>query len=225
MQIHSVKCGFLFFRLFKRNNTAILLMVATFFFSQVVIAQQRYQHILFAKIDSITNIPYGSAIGIKGQSETLLLDVFKPPREDKVRYRPMVIYIHGGGFVNGTKSSDLSAMICKGFAKRGYVAATIGYRLGVESPRNNAAYYEAMYRAQQDAKAAVRFFRKNAEEYGIDATQIFVVGGSAGAMTALAVAYMDKEEIPTEIDQSKWGDLDGNSGNAGVSSSVQGVIN
>jgi acetyl esterase/lipase len=82
-----------------------------------------------------------------------------------------------------------------------------------------------MYRAQQDGRAAVRFFRKHAEEYGIDTAQIFISGTSAGAMTCLAMAYMDEHEAPAAIDRSTWGSLEGNSGNAGYSSRVQGVIN
>lgn len=188
-------------------------------------AQKRYQEELFNRIDSFKNLSYGKAINIKGEEENLLLDVFVPPVADKIRYRPLVIFIHGGGFVNNTKSSVLSNTICTTLSKKGYVTATIDYRLGVANPKNNIQYFEAMYRAQQDAKAAVRYFKKNAEDYGIDKTQIFVVGASAGAMTALALAYMDEKEIPEGVDIAKWGSLDGNSGNLGFSSSIAGVIN
>jgi len=44
-------------------------------------------------------------------------------------------------------------------------------------------------------------------------------------MTALSVAYMDQDEIPSDIDQSKWGNLEGNGGSAGFSTKVQGVFN
>ena len=191
----------------------------------VATGQKRYQDILFKKIDSLVNIQYGKAINIKGEEEKLLLDVFLITKEDKVRYRPLLIFIHGGGFSAKSKSTDLSTIICTKFAQKGYVTATIDYRLGVEEPKGNVQYLEALYRAQQDAKAAVRYFRNNSELYGIDKSQIFIAGASAGGMTALAVAYMDATEVPNSINKNKWGDLDGTSGNAGASSKVQGVLN
>lgn len=78
-----------------------------------------------------------------------------------------MIFIHGGGFQNNSKTGGYSAIVCQGFAKRGYVSATIDYRLGVEKSgtdssgkpaKTNTDYWEALYRAQQDGKAAVRFF-------------------------------------------------------------------
>lgn len=188
-------------------------------------AQKRYADNLFLDVDSIVNIPYGKAVNIKNENETLLLDVFLPPKADKVRYRPLIIFIHGGGFVGKTKSTDLSTLICTNFARKGYVVATIDYRLGVEQPKLHKQFLEAMYRAQQDAKAAIRYFRKHSVDYGIDKSQIFVCGASAGAMTALAVAYMNVDEVPAEIDTTIWGSLEGNSGNEGYASNVQGVIN
>lgn len=115
--------------------------------------------------------------------------------------------------------------MCVSFAKKGYVIASIDYRLGIEHEGEIADYHEALYRAQQDGKAAIRFFRKHADKYGIDTAQIFLTGSSAGSKTALAIAYMDENEIPKDIDQSKWGTLEGNSGNEGYSSKVKGVMN
>ena len=150
-----------------------------------------------------------------------------------MKYRPLVIFIHGGGFQNNSKTGSYSSIVCRGFARRGYVSATIDYRLGVEKSgfdsgkpaKTNTDYWEAMYRAQQDGKAAVRFFRRYFEKYGIDTSQIFITGSSAGSMTCLAMAYMDEDEIPAEINKGKWGTLEGNSGNPGYSSKVHGVIN
>jgi lysophospholipase L1-like esterase len=91
--------------------------------------------------------------------------------------------------------------------------------------KTNHDYNEALYRAQQDGKAAIRFFRRYADKYGIDTAQIFLAGSSAGSKTALAIAYMNENEIPSDIDQKKWGDIEGNSGNEGYSSKVKGVLN
>ena len=188
-------------------------------------ALKRYKIDIFTNIDSLIDIPYGEAINLKGEKEKLLLNVFLPPASDTVKKRPLVIFIHGGGFRNNNKSSSISNKLGIRLGKKGFVVASIDYRLGIATTNTNKDYHEAMYRAQQDARAAVRFFRKNASKYRIDENQIFLSGSSAGAMTALSVAYMDQGEIPSDIDQSKWGNLEGNGGSAGFSTKVQGVFN
>lgn len=213
------------------RNTIFLLFIIAFFQAN---AQKRFKTEIFSEVDSISNIQYGQAINIKGENEKLLLDVFTPPKPDTLKYRPLVIFIHGGGFQNNSKNGSYSSILCAKFAKRGYVTATIDYRLGVEKSgigvdgkkeKTNTDYAEALYRAQQDGKAAIRFFRRYADKYGVDTSQIFITGSSAGSKTCLAVAYMDETEVPKEIDKNKWGSLEGNSGNEGYSSKVRGVMN
>jgi len=188
-------------------------------------AQKRFQSEIFTTIDSVTNIPYGQAVNLKGVEEKLFLDIILPPKTDTLKYRPLLIFIHGGGFRSNSKNGAYSSMVCNSFAKRGYVTATIDYRLGVGKENTNNDYMEALYRAQQDGKAAVRFFRRYAEKYGIDTSQIFITGSSAGSKTCMALAYMDEKDVPPGINIQKWGSLDGASGNPGYSSSVHGVIN
>lgn len=184
----------------------------------------RYKSDVFNDIDSLIDIQYGEAVNIENVLEKLKLDIYQP-KFDNIKYRPLMICIHGGGFVNGNKSNGFQVGLAKNMAKKGYVMASINYRLGVAKPRTDTTYMEAMLRAVQDAKAAVRFFRKNAITYGIDTTKIFIMGGSAGSMTALNVAYLDHHELPTFIDIKTLGSLEGNSGNPGYSSKVHGVIN
>lgn len=186
---------------------------------------KRYKNEIFTNIDSIVDVEYGQAVNLKGENEKLLLNVFLPTAIDTVNERPLVIFIHGGGFRNNNKSSSISNKLGIALGKKGYVVASIDYRLGIEKTNSIKDYHEALYRAQQDARAAVRFFRKNASTYGVDTAQIFLAGSSAGSMTALAVAYMNENEVPSDIDQSKWGSLEGNSGNEGFTSRVQGVLN
>jgi lysophospholipase L1-like esterase/dienelactone hydrolase len=190
-------------------------------FSQV---KKRFKEVIFENIDSTLNIQYGEAVNVKGKNEKLLLDVFAPAN-DSMKKRPLMIFIHGGGFQNNTKTGSFSSLICMGLAKRGYVSATIDYRLGIEKPKNDTNYFEAMYRAVQDAKAAVRFFRKNGDKYGVDTSQIFIMGSSAGSKTAMHLAYLSQDEIPSYIDVNKLGLLEGTSGNEGFSSKVNGVVN
>lgn len=189
-------------------------------------AQQRYQSEIFSSIDSVTNIEYGQALNIKGNKEKLLLDIYMPTAQmDTIKKRPVLLFIHGGGFQNNSKTGGFSNMLCLSFAKRGYVTVSIDYRLGIENDKSNADYASALYRAQQDGKAAIRYLRKYANLYNIDTDQIFITGSSAGSKTCLAIAYMDETEVPATIDQAKWGSLEGASGNEGYSSKVSGVIN
>ncbi len=210
-----------------------LLLICPIFFVTSLLAQKRYKDEIFTSIDSVNNIQYGEAKNIKGENEKLLLDVFMPPKIDSNQKRPLLIFIHGGGFVNNSKTGTFSGKVCNAFAKRGYVTASIDYRLGVEkngfdsgkAVKSNNDYAEALYRAQQDGKAAIRFFRKYANQYGIDTSQIFITGSSAGSKTCLAIAYLNENEIPRGVDVNKWGSLEGNSGNEGYSSKVAGVMN
>lgn len=207
--------------IFKIGCVALLFLSVNVVFAQNSI---RYKSEIFTDFDTISNVQYGEAINLSNENEKLLLTVYTP-RLDVEKNRPLIIFIHGGGFINGDKSKGFQVKFSKYFAKRGYVTSSINYRLGVNKTKTDTDYAEAMFRAVQDAKAAVRFFRKHADEYGIDSNQIFISGGSAGGMTALQLAYMDQNEVPEGVDQNKWGNLEGNSGNEGFSSKVSGVIN
>ncbi len=207
----------------KRNIQAFLVLL----FCLPVFAahaQKRFRQPVFTAIDSIADVAYGQATNLKGEQQQLLLNMYLP-QGDTMKHRPVLIFIHGGGFLNNTRFGGYGAKICTAFAKRGYVTATIDYRLGIAETRTNTDYAEALYRAQQDGKAAVRFFRRYADQYGIDTAQIFIAGSSAGSMTCLGMAYMKEQDIPSGINKAKWGSLEGSSGNEGYSSKVQGVIN
>ena len=213
-----------------RKNSSIIrkfILLTLFILYTVIVgySQKRYKDFIFTNVDSLLNIKYGRAINYKNETEDLYLDIITPSKKDTITKRPLVIFIHGGGFKNNSKTGSFSSLLCTSFAKRGYVTATIDYRLGIEKGGSIKDYHEALYRAQQDGKAAIRFFRRYAEKYGIDTSQIFITGSSAGSKTALAIAYMDEVEIPIDVDQSKLGSLEGESGNEGYSSKVKGVIN
>ncbi len=115
------------------------------------------------------DIQYGAA-GAK--VVTLMMDVVRPRKADELC--PAVVCIHGGGFRRGSRDSYLP--LCIRLAQRGYVAATVSYRL---SPQDQ---FPAPV---HDVKAAVRWLRANAARFGIDPERIGVTGGSAGGHLAL----------------------------------------
>jgi acetyl esterase/lipase len=121
----------------------------------------------------------------------LKMDIYRPAI-DTVNNRPVIIFAFGGAFINGDKSNEGMVLLCREFAKRGYVTASMNYRLGMNVTDQELSK-RAVYRALQDGRSAVRFFRKNAAAYGVDANKIFLSGQSSGALLALHSVFIDKD--------------------------------
>lgn len=168
------------------------------------------------------DVSYGTAESFCGdEMETLTLDIFKPLNDDNT-LRPLLITIHGGGFISGSKESMDS--INADFARRGYVVASIEYRKGIhiseDSPTLNecmfnvnpclnvfsgffgacshpidrAEVYRTMYRSIQDAKGAIRFMKERHQIDSTDLEKVFIGGASAGGFIAMGAAYLDQKE-------------------------------
>jgi len=146
-------------------------------------------------IEEILNIEYGV-----GGERKLHLDLYLPKGRKKAT--PAIIFIHGGAWKGG-KRSDMK-FYCVKFAEKGYVTATVTYRLTGESPFPAAVH---------DVKCAVRWLRVNAIKYKIDPESIVVSGNSAGGHLSMMIGYSDDPS------------LEGSGGNNGVSSSVCAVVN
>lgn len=119
------------------------------------------------------DLTYSSLAGYR----PLILDLYKPA--NSTQPRALVIYIHGGGWIGGhTRHSgafeDWPGVLAS-LARRGYVVASVEYRLSGEAPFPAAV---------QDVKAAIRWLRAHATEFGIDKSRAVVWGGSAGGQLA-----------------------------------------
>jgi acetyl esterase/lipase len=198
----------------------ILLSLFTFILQHIY--SQRYLTPVFDASDITKNIAYGSALTYQNINKQLKLDFYEP-KNDIITKRPLIIYMHGGGFTdtNQTKSFPHIAMFCDSFARRGYTVASIDYRL--DTSISNRAIINAMH----DARAAVRFFKANAALYKIDTTKIFLGGESAGAITALSVNYINKTSelaYPPVAPYSKDNTVEGASGNPGYSSKTKATL-
>lgn len=157
--------------------------------------------------DSLLNIPYGTAINFNGSLDTLTMDVYTPICDDinHVSRKPLLLLIHGGAFLAGDKNEMTN--LCKQFAKRGYVTATINYRLGFIPDDANwscnypnyscvfasdsAEWYRSYFRAIQDGKGALRYLINRNTAFKIDTNNVFIAGESAGAFLALGIGLMD----------------------------------
>lgn len=122
----------------------------------------------------------------------LKMDIYRP--KDLEGIHPLILFIHGGAFYVGDKQEPAYIDFCKSFASMGYVTASMNYRMGFHAGKGEIE--RAGYVALQDAHAAMRFLVSNAEKYGIDTSEIYVAGSSAGSITALNLAYMTEEKRP-----------------------------
>lgn len=121
-----------------------------------------------------------------GSQNDWVLDLAMP-KSDTSKRRPAIVVIHGGGWLEGDKSSFSTPKNRPpgnviDFAELGFVAITINYRLSKQAP------FPA---ALQDCKCAVRWLRANAEKYHVDPERIGAWGNSAGGHLALMLALMN----------------------------------
>lgn len=140
----------------------------------------------------------------------LHLDIHVPPGADAGSRRPLLLWIHGGGLVEGSKS--VLKPFALTYARAGYVVAMPNYRLTPALAGNGLLYEHVMRQATEDTMNAVRWLRVHAAEYGIDPDRIALVGYSAGGSVALTHAIA-ADELDTVV-----------SDHAGVSSRVSGAI-
>lgn len=181
---------------------------------------ERYQNEIFSNVEIKSDLVYGKAKGLwtrspysddpyittlsKGLVKSfndpelmdLKLDVYYP-KTDIFKNRPLVMLIHGGAFYIGSKESAAEQSLATSLAKRGYLVASIDYRLGFKLIPSDVEL--SAYRAVQDAHAALRFLSHNAVGLGINPSQIYVGGTSAGAVASLNVAFLDNDERPERI--------------------------
>ena len=178
----------------------------------------------------------------------LSMDIYTPSG-DNCNNRPLLIFAHGGTFIFGNKSNPTMVDLCESFAKKGYVTASINYRLAGDIVgfiqqftfyTDTESAYEVVLNATMDGKAAIRYFRKNVAEnnntYGIDVNQIWGGGNSAGGILFLHAAHIQsKEEFIAPLDANRASiaeniinsftdGIEGDSGNPGYSSDLSGVI-
>jgi acetyl esterase/lipase len=173
-------------------------------------APLRYRDEVFTAATTTSNVTFGSAVSQTGATVTLQGDVYQPTG-DAVQGRPAIVWVHGGGFSGGNKSSPEIVDEATVFAKKGFVGFSINYRLwsgGCFPPTTQCL--TAIVDAKHDAQAAVRFLRANASTYRIDPNRIAIAGTSAGAITALNVGY-GSEDV-------------GTSGNPGFPSTVRAAV-
>jgi predicted esterase len=142
---------------------------------------------------------YGKALRFDGGWDSLRMNIFKPVGDENM-HRPLLVMVHGGGFYGGNRSQFDA--LCQWYAQRGYVTATISYRLGFNKLLFDYPFtfdqheiIRAIYRGMQDTRGAIRFLKDRVAQDSIDINRIALVGGSAGGFISLAATYLD---LPSE---------------------------
>jgi acetyl esterase/lipase len=160
-----------------RYHTAIAFMLALLVtplclstMNQAGAAEARFE------VETHDDVVYGTGAG-----EDLKLDLALPKGVETPR--PALVFIHGGGWAAGNKR--MFRPLIKQAAERGFVAASVGYRL---APKHR-------FPAQvEDCKCAVRWLRAHADEFNVNPDQIGASGASAGAHLAMMLGTMDSQD-------------------------------
>ncbi len=199
-----------------KNN---LLLGACLLISSVGFGQ-RYLTPQFSNVTVTKNVVYGKNYGYGSAFsalEDLKMDVYLPDG-DTASKRPVIIFGHAGSYLTlypwGIKEQYSVVELCTRFAKLGYVAVSIDYRLGwsagdpVDKVREKTII-NAVYLAGQDYKTAIRYFKKDAYTDNLwkaDPCKVFIAGTNSGGYSALAAGNLDKT---SELSQLKFLDAQG----------------
>lgn len=144
--------------------------------------------------NEVENLAYGA-------SDHQKFDFYKP-NVDTPQKRPLIVVLHPGGFVVGSKDDLITTQLSRDFCRRGFKVAAVNYRLiGMDWKSDWKALVTKTYtrtkiiEAVNDARQAIQYLNDQSDELGIDKENIFVVGFSAGAIIANHLVFSDKKEV------------------------------
>ena len=191
--------------------TAII-FISAFTISAHAQQGKRYRDISFTNVDIKYNSSYAADTVTVKDSDDYKFDLYTP-HGDVSHNRPLVIWMHGGGFALGSKSDDNIQLWSKTFARRGYVCAAINYRKGKKLYLLDfKKLVKSCYPAVLDARQAVKYFRAHSAELGVDPKRIILAGNSAGGIIALQAAFGTNRELADSLripNPEAFGDIDG----------------
>ena len=118
-----------------------------------------------------------------GPYDENLFDIYLPPSKEPT---PLLIYIHGGGFTGGSRDTSGHQERVLSYLVEGVAYASCDYRL-LQSPDP-----DGVLKPMQDSTRCLQFIRHHAEQFNIDPSNVVLMGGSAGAGTALWIGFSDE---------------------------------
>jgi dienelactone hydrolase len=164
-----------------------------------------------AQLSILPNVKYGEKANFRNTQYTsiqtkevelkqarldLTMDIAIPPNASASSRQPLLVLIHGGGFVTGDKSDMY--LEAYSYAQAGYVVATINYRL-TQNQSNDTTRLLSRLHALEDVGNAIRYLKKNATAYFIDTTRILSIGSSAGGGLSIVNA-IERDAATSTID-------------------------
>ena len=176
-----------------------LLLLSFIILSKATYTQElqnnRFKDLVYKKATKLKNQSYTTNIPAGAKKKAFRFDLYQP-ENDTSSTRPLIIWMHGGGFKLGSKRSRGIPAWSKTFAQRGYVCAAINYRKSRKKPlRNFNDLAGACYDAVLDLNQAVLYFKNNQALYRIDTNCIILGGNSAGAIIAMQAVYSSPYEL------------------------------
>jgi Secretion system C-terminal sorting domain len=193
-----------------------ILLVIAMLFSMVSFAQKdRFVKPIFSSVKSTMGIPYCENYTFEPfllqqpNTHTKKIQLkcdFYEPTGDQLKKRPLVIFLHTGNFIpqpsfggstEGRTTDSVLVELSTRLAKMGYACASADYRIGwaptsTDETTRKFTLINAAYRGVQDIRSCIRFFKLNADKYGVDTTRITVFGSGTGGYISLAAASLDK---------------------------------
>ena len=153
----------------------------------------------------------------EGNEKKLRIGLVRPIDHLPDKKRPLVIGLQGSGFVNTCFPEPCYIKYSENvlepyFIPQGFITASVQYRLNslfdLQTLKvNDEKLKETHYKALQDARRAIAYIFENAETFGVDTDNVFLIGTSAGAITALHTVYLDDNEVPKDLSE-KYGKLE-----------------
>ncbi len=196
----------------------------------IVSCSKTKNKIIAAPGQTFTNVLYATAPDTANRQENLSMDIDLPKSVSGNARYPLMLLIHGGGFMEGDKKEMASHSSV--LADSGYVGATINYRLGWQRGSNKcdgnvSSEYDALYCAVQDANAALRFLVAHADVYHIDTSRIYIGGGSAGGTIAMYTKFFTPKQAAQLLPEQykKFGALNNNGNTYMPTFTIRGVLN
>ncbi len=209
----------------------------------LTVGQTRYLDEVFPSVSTQSNVTYGVNATVLyyskfGQAvpEALKMDIYTPDGDTETD-RPLILYFHTGNFLpfcdpndpticgyngscGGERTDSAAVEMCTRLAKMGYVVASCDYRLGwnpiaLTDVLRRFGIINAAYRGVQDARTAIRYFRKSVADegnpFGIDDDKIVVWGQGTGGYLSLTMGTLDNYlKIPLASNGKFVYDHDGN---------------
>lgn len=176
------------------KSTLLLILTSFLLNSLQTVQAQRYATDQFTTVDKKV-FPYTTVEG-----EVLFLDLYRPIGDIELK-KPLILYVHGGGFANGNRDEANLVAFAEDFAKKGYAVASISYRLTMkdkgfgcdQTAQNKIKTFQA---AVQDIRQATQYILDNQSGWGVDPAKIVLAGSSAGAEAVLHAAYWKAADLP-----------------------------